>query len=264
MTYLSAQRFKEIADINYTGGSLPSVALIYAKGEYARECLLSMDENGRYILITGGGDVAITNDYLPLMKGSLKYWFAQNCVVDHPNIETFPYGLASEDGVGFLDQEINMMKTLQIDRGYKNSVLICHGVPPNCMVHYKERGDSIKYMSDKKYCDILMDGNPVNYVPREKVYLEMMSHDYMISTIGMGFDCMRTWESIYLGTIPICKRYPFNKTFTDMPIAFVNDWSDINEQWLEDNLSVRNKSSERCYFEYWEKKIVERCYKFDV
>jgi len=68
-----------------------------------------------------------------------------------------------------------------------------------------------------------------------KSYLQhLKKHKFCISPEGNGIDCYRTWESLYMKTIPICKRSivveEFAKTF---PIYIVDDWSDfdINKVW---------------------------------
>jgi hypothetical protein len=61
-----------------------------------------------------------------------------------------------------------------------------------------------------------------------KRYREIVSNSaFVLSPPGNGADCHRTWESIYLGAIPIVlKRYwPFNHL--DLPVLAIEDWSDI-------------------------------------
>lgn len=251
MTYLSFHRFGEIS-IEYKGGILPNEAIVFCKGEYTFDALTAMNPNGKYILITGGGDVYIDEKYISHIKSCLHYWFAQNLVITHDKIEAIPYGLSSSYLHGLSDQEKNLEISLNIERENNNKILICHSIPASNYPYYVERTETIKILSDKSYCVYYKELN------RNILYSEMRKYNYMISTIGMGFDCMRTWESIYLGSIPICKRYPFNSTFTDMPIVFVDDWNDINEKWLDENLNSKNKSSERCYWEYWRNRVLTK------
>lgn len=50
---------------------------------------------------------------------------------------------------------------------------------------------------------------------------------FVLSPPGNGVDCHRTWESIYLGAIPIVlkKSWPF--CHLDLPVLVVDDWVDI-------------------------------------
>jgi len=64
-----------------------------------------------------------------------------------------------------------------------------------------------------------------------KSYLqELKQYKFCISPEGNGIDCYRTWEALYMRTIPICKRSvmveEFAKTF---PIYIVDDWSELSD-----------------------------------
>jgi hypothetical protein len=58
---------------------------------------------------------------------------------------------------------------------------------------------------------------------------ELKKYKYCISPEGNGIDCYRTWEALYMKTIPICKRSilveEFAKTF---PIYIIDDWKDLS------------------------------------
>lgn len=59
-------------------------------------------------------------------------------------------------------------------------------------------------------------------------YLELVSQSkFVLSPPGNGPDCHRTWESIYLGAVPIVHKpsWPF-KDF-NLPVVQVNDWDEI-------------------------------------
>ena len=59
-------------------------------------------------------------------------------------------------------------------------------------------------------------------------YLKLVSQSkFVLSPPGNGPDCHRTWESLYLGAVPIVHEsaWPF-KEF-NLPVAQVNDWNEI-------------------------------------
>ena len=66
---------------------------------------------------------------------------------------------------------------------------------------------------------------------------------------------------MYINTIPIQKRYIDNSYYADLPICFVDDWSELeNEEFLR-NEYIRIKSSsswnlEKLNFNYW-KNLIE-------
>ena len=92
-------------------------------------------------------------------------------------------------------------------------------------------------------------------------FIEMMSeHEFVLSPPGnMDADCHRTWEALYLGCIPICKRMGATKFFTDLPILFVDDWREITPGRLFEasmELAPKWKNAHKMlWMPYWEKRI---------
>lgn len=85
------------------------------------------------------------------------------------------------------------------------------------------------------YDNVRREGIPIVKSMEYKDYLrKLKTYKYCISPEGNGIDCYRTWESLYMKTIPICKRSVlvehFAKTF---PIYIVDDWKDLNVNDLE-------------------------------
>jgi hypothetical protein len=71
-------------------------------------------------------------------------------------------------------------------------------------------------------------------------------------------DCHRTWEALILGSIPILKSKEFANMFKDLPVLFVDDWSDINQQLLDDTIEKFKNMTfnyDKLTLEYW-KQIV--------
>ena len=85
------------------------------------------------------------------------------------------------------------------------------------------------------YDNVRREGIPIVKSMEYKDYLrKLKTYKYCISPEGNGIDCYRTWESLYMKTIPLCKRSilveHFAKTF---PIYIVDDWKDLNVNDLE-------------------------------
>ena len=85
------------------------------------------------------------------------------------------------------------------------------------------------------YDNVRREGIPIVKSMEYKDYLrKLKTYKYCISPEGNGIDCYRTWEALYMKTIPICKRSVlvehFAKTF---PIYIVDDWKDLDVKDLE-------------------------------
>ena len=62
----------------------------------------------------------------------------------------------------------------------------------------------------------------------------LKTYKYCISPEGNGIDCYRTWESLYLKVVPICKRSVMVEYFsTIFPIFIVDTWDNLDINCLE-------------------------------
>ena len=62
-----------------------------------------------------------------------------------------------------------------------------------------------------------------------------------------------------MDTIPIEKRNINNSFYTDLPICFVDDWSEITESFLNkeyDRISTTKYDMSKIDFNYWKQRII--------
>ena len=103
--------------------------------------------------------------------------------------------------------------------------------------HFQERDNRVKC-----YESVRREGIPIVGTMEYEDYLQKLkSYKYCVSPEGNGIDCYRTWEALYMKTIPICKRSilveEFSKTF---PIYIVDDWKDLDVKDLEKQYDTFN------------------------
>lgn len=67
----------------------------------------------------------------------------------------------------------------------------------------------------------------------------LLNTKFILSPPGNGADCHRTWEAIYLGTVPIVLRnfWPFEHL--SLPVLVVDTWEEIPQKIQEYKLSPR-------------------------
>jgi hypothetical protein len=63
-------------------------------------------------------------------------------------------------------------------------------------------------------------------------YAELGRHKFVLSPEGLAVDCYRHWECLYLGAVPIVRRSVAMESFSDLPILFTDDYSEIGEDYL--------------------------------
>jgi hypothetical protein len=78
---------------------------------------------------------------------------------------------------------------------------------------------------------------------------------------GNGIDTHRLWETLYMGSIPIVIRHQAFDEFHDLPILFINEWTDVTETFFRtEYMRITNASwnLEKLKFGYWEQKLMFR------
>jgi hypothetical protein len=65
---------------------------------------------------------------------------------------------------------------------------------------------------------------------------------YTLCPDGAGASTFRFFESLFLNSIPIVKKTntTFDKIYNIFPCLVVNDWHNINEQFLDSNYNYFN------------------------
>ena len=151
--------------------------------------------------------------------------YTQNMNVKHPQVEPLPIGMANS----CWDWGDSKIMDEVINEGYIDS-------NPFFIYANFNKGDGLRYERRKDCYDILSENGIIMQESTDyKSYLqELKKHKFCLSPEGNGIDCYRTWEALYMRTIPICKRSvmveEFAKTF---PIYIVDDWKDfdIDDVW---------------------------------
>ena len=147
--------------------------------------------------------------------------FTQNMNVKHPQVKPLPIGMANSvwkwGDSKIMDEVIN--------EGYSD-------INPYYIYANFSKGDGLRYERRSKCYDMVVKEKiPFQEHTDYKSYLqELKQYKFCISPEGNGIDCYRTWEALYMRTIPICKRSvmveEFAKTF---PIYIVDDWSELSD-----------------------------------
>lgn len=246
---------KHLATHVYGSCPWPKKAIVWSPMTRIPECIMDMPKDGRYVLLsTRDRDGVFGPDIGNYLPACIVKWFTPLCMAQHPKIEVMPHGLSQGDREGE-----HIVRANQVPRSFKNWVLLCHGVPPPSMTHYTWRKQCQDELSGRPWVTTLIPGgDPRYYVDGDTYCREMRSHPFVASPLGMCPESMRTWEAIYCGSIPIVLRHPSQEHFTDMPIAFVDSWTEVTPEWCAyTQEEIRKKNPERAYLSYWKKRILD-------
>ena len=160
-----------------------------------------------------------------------QYWLMQNKDIEQDSLISLPIGLENmrlrthgKAQNGLFSSQIPgaMEKALLIDK------LATHDIPKTQLVYMNFNTQT--HSSRPAIWDTLCNKEWVTKtqkIPMQQFYFDIASHKFIISPRGNGVDCHRTWEALYLRTIPIVKRSVHMDEFSDLPIYFIDKWEDL-------------------------------------
>jgi hypothetical protein len=205
------------------------------------------------VLITSFSDSSVTDGMADKLPDNVKMWFSNNVMTDNPRVTAVPIGLrTSPKGEDELRLAMGRGRLPFNNLIYMNFIRqIKNGSNP--------RRGLYEQFGGRKY--ITTEGG-FDHVPMEQFYQQIASHPYVLSPPGAGPDCHRHWEAILLGAIPIVKRSKATKILEGLPCCQVDEWSEVEPVMLKDSLTgflelFKSPRMKICWFEYWEKKIME-------
>lgn len=186
--------------------------------------------------ITHNSDYHITK-FLINNGPKFKKWYCQNKDVNNINLFSIPIGLENfeinitskskfgkysslpENGP---NKKKFISKLSNNENDHKNLVYMNF----NCSTRPYERN------LIKNYFDQFNWVTKKQNVSWQEYYNDTINSKFVISPRGNGVDCHRIWESLYLRTIPIVLKEHFMYEFSELPILFIDSWSEITEEFL--------------------------------
>jgi hypothetical protein len=267
MDWIQGDKFKWLADFTYAPvekqkddydhlsnffdlSALKGGDVIYTHTMYVKQlfnCLSKL--SGEFIVVTHNSDENIDETYN--IPENVKHWFTTNVNCIHPKVTSIPIGLENDRWFISTHKKEKMLNKMKQCKTKRNLVYVNHNVCTNT----KERLKPYQLLTDKRWATIERGKNGCDF----DNYLDnMYHHSFMICPQGNGMDTHRTWEGLYMGTIPIEKINLNNQYYLDLPICFVHDWEEITEEFLFAEymrISQVLWSKEKLNFTYWKNKI---------
>lgn len=217
------------------------------------------------VLVTGDSDWAPVRAFAGLLEDRrIAHWFAQNCDLPgrHPRLTRLPIGFDNPVYTR-LDKRIGFLLTMLLGRTPWDWTLLRNDIG-NQQLLQAVRAEIPTRPSEKPLralCTFQCSGklvrdvhavpgrweaylevkdNPACWLPEERLRQEACwrvhgDFAFEVSPRGRGLDCFRTWEAIFLGTIPIVRSSPLDPMFEDehLPVMLVDRFRDITATRLE-------------------------------
>jgi len=274
MTYIRGDLFAEIADFCYTDPTngndneqfpntfsrkaveaFDGIPLIYTCTCNCEAILqLIIPIKKKTLLVTHSTDWKITEERYNKLPCNVIRWFSPNVAFNGERLQSVPLGLETLQRFTFhhIHKIEKMQAKVQEDKTYKNMVFMCHS---SHQANIADREEAYKILGNRSFVTSIYHPNIFafdNYI--DNIY----RHKFVICPEGSGIDCHRTWECLYLDSIPIMKRNINTSYYEDLPICFIESWEQVTEKFLS-NEYERIINSEwnlnKIDFEYWKQHI---------
>lgn len=277
--YLSGDFFRSISELIIENNSelnkfLAELIVIEALHDYNLVIFISVDtftiENreailrrlqecsalikNKWTLIIHNGDKVPEISYLELISPYFKKIFCVNVIHEVKNIYAIPIGLENlhylKNGKTEFFREFRILNICNNENIKSEIVFSAFNVNTNPKIREQVAIDIQLSRFKKTFVS----------VPAAEYKVRLADAMFSVSPPGNGSDCHRTWESIYLKTIPIVMRNSLPKIFIDkLPIMVVDSYVELNDISDEElmnrykHLAARNCSMAYAY--YWVEKI---------
>ena len=213
--------------------------------------------NTKFILVSGDSDLCIPTEalisslFFNLINNSfLIKWFAQNINIQHyTKIIQLPIGLDYHTILnnpnykwvsnGESNKPIDQEQILLNIQNSKSFIPFYERIP-KIYVNFSTHTDRF---NERKKALINMNMNTnkllqknMDFIPRTQNWKNMIKYSFILCPFGNGWDTHRAWEALCLGCIPIMKGRFFTKLFENLPVLFVDKWTDITEKLLSETI----------------------------
>lgn len=195
--------------------------------EFIREVLPNI--TNKFFLYSHNSDECVDGRYSEIFDNEyLLTWFAQNVNIINDKVKSIPIGIANRrwphGNIEILEKVINENNT-------KTDIVYCN---IDINTNIAERSNCLEEIYP------IQNSNKVSF----EEYLRIISKTYfIISPNGNGVDCHKTWESMYLKSIPIVTNSINISHYKEYPILIIDKWSDLKD--IELNVELYNKIMEK-------------------
>jgi hypothetical protein len=216
--------------------------------------------SGPIVLVTGDSDISPVGRFEHLLDDDrILHWFAQNCDVayEHPRLTRVPIGVDNpiytklEKRLGFAVSAV--LGKIPFDRRFSRNAMgdqarlqeiarrktrTIREKPARvlCTFHCNQqllsnadtipdRADAYAALRDQPDCHVIR-----RRLPQDEYWRAHDDFAFEVSPRGKGLDCFRTWECLFLGTIPIVKTSPLDALYRQeqFPVVIVQSYEEIS------------------------------------
>ena len=204
----------------------------------------------------------------------IHHWFTWNKPYDHHKLTCLPIGLNQ-------DRHLNPMLTFLSKKLDMNAKKKLCALNESFSLHPERKqlldlantkwSNFCSMVGNVPYSKTFYSHSYTTHYPRIKIevtdskYYHLLSeYKFILSPPGGGMDCHRTWEALYMGTVPILLSSSIDELYNDLPVLIVDNWDILTKEFLESKyMEIQSKlkhneyNMDKLYFDYW-KNLIEK------
>lgn len=220
-----------------------------------------------YILITHNADESCPREYRDYLEDSkIIMWFASNTDYRHRKLVAIPIGLSNRHWLHSRHHH-EMIERKQIRAAGRNNQIDTHkkllrrSRPTLLYVNFSWNTNPAarkpvwdKFYNSKEKYILSASGRQ-----QEEYLNDILNSKFTLSPPGNGLDCHRTWEALWLGSIPVMMSSHLDQLFEDLPVLIIRDWNQVTESFLNQKyqeIIQKNYRFEKMYMQYWRNLIL--------
>lgn len=228
---------------SYRIGNKISSGIIYAgTNQYVEDLFEHLPRQGNFIVIHRDNDRPFTREYYMKMPLSVRHIYTVNSQITAPNVTAIPTGMAF---AGF--KALQTVCEEQVEKSERQ--IFCR---QNVNAGTPERKEALNWLRENPIATVAE-----NQMSAEDFYRQIKAHKLTLSLQGLGKDCLRTYEAMVLGSIPIVTDCIEMRHFDDMPMVRLANIEFLTKNWCDEQ-NIIGKTNERLRMSYWENEINEK------
>lgn len=193
------------------------------------------EHRGRVVLAIAPSDAAFDDASLPdghSLPANIIAAFTSNSRLDDERMTNLPLGIRVENVLHF--ETMRRQESKARDRLLYGNFSVSSRVWSGIYGPKHIRHRLARQFTDAPWVELDISEEARTSTAELLAYYETsMRHKFALAPEGVGIDTYRHWESLYLGTIPIVRRNPTMAPFEGLPILFTDDYSEIDQKFLE-------------------------------
>lgn len=212
--------------------------------------LSKIRENLHLNIIVHQTDLPFSKKEFKLIPNNINKIFSINLDFDSSNLIPIPLGLSnSYSNKNLLVEDFSNFKPVDF-KDKKDVLYINFSQNTNHLIR-----DNL-YEKFKNYNWTEIDKPNLD---KDSYFRKINANKFILSPWGNGIDTHRIWESLYAKSIPVTKYHHTFSTSNNLPIIFVNEYSEISIEFLmskEDELLRKKYKFDLLKNSYWKNEII--------